>query len=105
MGQDLGVLSRSLEEHKYVDFGRYVGQFSQRLAEEPKGALRCTGIKDFLGTFPLCYEGSAGLPGLTEYIKLKFVSYADGVGIVNFDCYGLDKIRCRDVPFTKKGQE
>jgi len=109
--QEFEVMVHSLEDHKYIDFGRYVGRMTHHLVVGPDGALRkhptwgCKGAEGFSGTFPKCYLGSAGLPGLTEHVKLKILTFANDTGTVNFDAYGLDLIKCRNIHFKKKGQE
>jgi len=64
----------------------------------------CTGSDDPKGTFPQCYEGSAGAFGVKEDVKVSLLTYADGKGTLDLTGSGIEGITCKGKSFTKSGQ-
>merc|ERR1712216_722686 len=102
------LMVRSFETKQYDDFGRHLGQMLHRLVVGPEGAVvgfpwraSCTGAKDPSGSYPMCYEGSAGALG----VKVKLVSYASGKGTMDLVGSGIESISCKGKSFTKSGQD
>lgn len=64
---------------------------------------KCSGSADPKGTFPMCYEGSAGAMGVKEDVKVKLLSYANGKGTMDLQGSGIEGIKCTGKNFTKNG--
>lgn len=110
IAQEFELMVRSFEEKKYDDFGKLLGQMLHRLVIGPEGELiewgdwGCWGDSDPSGSFPMCYEGSAGAFGITEDVKVKLLGYANGKGTMNLIGSGIKGINCQGRSFTKSGQ-
>merc|ERR1712196_334590 len=65
----------------------------------------CSGSADPSGSYPQCYEGSAGALGLKEDVKATLLSYADGKGTMDLTGSGVESINCTGKSFSKSGQD
>lgn len=104
------LMVRSFKEKQYEDFGKHAGQLLHRLFIDPESTdlywgSKCSGAADPSGSFPMCYEGSAGALGVKEDVKVKLVSYSNGKGIMDLVGKGIEGITCTGKSFTKSGQE
>jgi len=104
------LMVRSFKEKQYEDFGKHAGQLLHRLFIDPESTdlywgSKCSGSADPSGSFPMCYEGSAGALGVKEDVKVKLVSYSNGKGIMDLVGKGIEGITCTGKSFTKSGQE
>jgi len=106
------LMVRSFKEKQYEDFGKHTGQLLHRLFISPESTAnglwpgsKCSGSADPSGSYPICYEGSAGALGVKEDVKVKLDTYANGKGTLDLVGSGIEGIKCTGKSFTKSGQE